>query len=50
MYDISSIFGNSNDMIYAEVLASEIDPEFGIEKIDDVILNLRTRRKKTAGH
>ena len=50
MYDISSIFGNSNDMIYAEVLASEIDQEFGIEKIDDVILNLRTRRKKTAGH
>lgn len=50
MYDISSIFGNSNDMIYADVLASEIDPEFGIEKIDDVVLNLRTRRKKTIGH
>jgi len=50
MYDISSIFGNSNDMIYADVLASEIDPEFGIEKIDDVVLNLRTRRKKAIGH
>lgn len=50
MYDISGIFGNSNDMIHAEVLASEIDPEFGIERIDDVVLNLRTRRRKPAGY
>jgi len=50
MYDISSIFGNSNDMILAEVLASQIDPEFAVEKIDDVVLNLRTRHRKTAGN
>ena len=44
MYDISSIFGNANDIIQSEVLTSEIDPNFGVETFDDVILNLRTRR------
>ena len=46
MYDISSIFGNNNDIIQSEVLTSEIDPDFGIETFDDVILNLRTRREE----
>lgn len=46
MYDISSIFGNSNDIIQTQVLTSQIDPKFGIETFDDVILNLRTRREE----
>lgn len=43
MYDISSIFGNSSNLIRDEVRRSAIDPEMNIEKIDDVILTLRTR-------
>ena len=46
MYDISSIFGNSNDIIQSDVLTSEIDPNFGIETFDDVVLTLRTRREE----
>jgi len=44
MYDISSIFGNNNEVIRTEVLTSEFDPDLAIEKIDDVVLQLRTRR------
>jgi hypothetical protein len=44
MYDISSIFGNNSEMIRTGVRASEIDPDLEIEKIDDVVLQLRTRR------
>lgn len=43
MYDISSIFGNSSNMIRDEVRSSMIDPDIGVEKIDDVILTLRTK-------
>lgn len=46
MYDISSIFGNSNDMIRDEVRTSQIDPDYGIETIDDVVLHLRTWHKE----
>lgn len=43
MYDISSIFGNSSNLIRNEVRSSMIDPDIGVEKIDDVVLTLRTR-------
>ena len=43
MYDLSSIFGNSNGLIREEVRSSAIDPDLMIEKIDDVVLTLRTR-------
>ena len=44
MYDISSVFGNNSEMIRTGVRASEFDPDLEIEKIDDVVLQLRTRR------
>lgn len=50
MYDISSIFGNSNDAIRNEVRASETDPDYGIETIDDVVLRLRTRREEESNN
>lgn len=43
MYDISSVFGNSSNLIRDDVRRSAIDPEISIERIDDVILTLRTR-------
>lgn len=47
MYDISSIFGNSNAMINEAVRSSEINPDFGIETIEDVVLHLRTRKEES---
>jgi len=44
MYDISSIFGNNSEMIRTGVRTSQFDPDLEIEKIDDVVLHLRTRR------
>jgi hypothetical protein len=43
MYDLSSIFGNSNGLIREEVRSSAIDPDMTVEKIEDVVLTLRTR-------
>jgi len=44
MYDISSVFGNNNEMIRTGVRHSEFDTDLEVEKIDDVVLRLETRQ------
>ncbi|MDH3482563.1 MAG: hypothetical protein OEM50_12685 [Gammaproteobacteria bacterium] len=42
MYNISSVFGNSNGTIHDEVPRSETNPGIAIETIDDVLMYLQT--------